>query len=108
MLMYVKWIMLLLAFALPVATGWGDDYLRENYVKDEYFRMLMTRVVFIVNIVWLVLLYIVWLVAGLRTAANKYRFAVIFHFIQAPVFCILWIVFVFVAAFYLNGMKGVQ
>ena len=51
---------------LPIVTGWADGCLRDNYVRDEHFRTLMVRAGFIVNIGWLVLLYIVWHVAGLN------------------------------------------
>lgn len=79
MLNKIKWVMFALAFVLPIVIGWTDGYLRDNYVRDEYFRMLMVRAGFIVNIGWLVLLYIVWLVAGLKESINKYRFLLVYR-----------------------------
>ena len=102
MVQTVKWIMFLLAFVLPIVTGWADGYLRDNYVRDEYSRTLMVRAGFIVNIGWLVLLYIVWLVAGLKESTNKYRFLLVYH-LAVPVFAIVWVLFVFIMALFFGG-----
>lgn len=98
----VKWIMFLLAFVLPIVTGWTDGYLRDNYVRDECLRTLMVRAGFIVNIGWLVLLYIVWLVAGLKESINKYRFLLVYH-LAVPVFIVVWVSFVFIMALFFGG-----
>lgn len=108
MLKRMNGIVLVMAFVLPIVSGCGDEFLRENYVKDAYYRTLMSHVCFIANIAWLVLLYAVWLRAGLKAAANKYRFVVFYHFIYVPLFLVAWIVYVFFAAFYIGEMNGIQ
>ena len=102
MLNKIKWVMFALAFVLPIVIGWTDGYLRDNYVRGEYLRTLMVRAGFIVNIGWLVLLYIVWLVAGLKESINKCRFLLVYHF-AALVFAFVWGLFVFVGALSLGG-----